>query len=144
MEVAGQVREWLSRPVPSTTGTMEVLDELYSSYVTQPSLQSVVACGLRQMRESLSGSVETKETHSEEITASQVITEHERQDSGTQTKSSRRSRGRGGFLRRRQSSNIVPLMSVRCTRTQRGFLGLIPCSVEWAHEYCTDLLRGSR
>ena len=41
-------------------------------------------------------------------------------------------------------SRIVPLMSVRCQRPQRGLLGQVPGSLEWARHYCGELLEQTR
>ena len=53
-----------------------------------------------------------------------------------------RSRGVQTTIRRRR--RIVPLMSLHCQRPQRGLLGPVPGSLDWARDYCRALLRQSR
>jgi hypothetical protein len=146
LEVATVIRNWFSRPVSNTSGAVEVLEELYEEHFEQPTLQEVVTASLRHVRESLEQSVDTVIEPQIEVAVMPPaeITEQNVTDGEAEVKPTGREFVRGRPRRVRRHRNIVPLMSLRCRRSQRGLLGPIPGSVAWAQEYCRSLLRNSR
>jgi hypothetical protein len=120
---------------------MTVLDELFESNFRrqrEQALQSVIADSLRRLRQGLASSEPTER--------SDVQTRSSNDPGEGDVRSTQRRRFGSRVATRSQgvqTSNVVPLMSVRCQRPQRGLLGPVPGSLAWAHHYCRELLRQS-
>ena len=145
MELAALIRRWLARPVLENGSYMTVLDELFQSQISERSLQDVVATSLRQVRRALEKSSSPGAQAQAEVPAPLPVNEENSVAAGRSEKPTRRVRTRSqGVQTIHRHSRIVPLMSVRCQRPQGGLLGPVPGSLQWARNYCRELLAQTR